>query len=78
MSYKLQLAKKKEKVELKETMVVINGKTYLFWKDFYRGGAIRFHEVPNNTIIPIRNANAPTFEGTMEEAISYVKKESKN
>jgi hypothetical protein len=78
MPYAEKLPKVKEQktyaVE-NEKIIVINGKTYFFWKDFFHNKKIRFHQIPSNTVIPIRNANAPLFDGNMEEAIAYVKKE---
>jgi hypothetical protein len=59
-----------------EKIVKIAGDDWLIWKDAYSGGT-KFHKLPKGTIIPIRNANAPTISGEINDAVNYIKRELK-
>jgi len=56
-----------------EKIVKINNDEWYFFEDYF-SKKVKFHKLPKGTIIPIANANAPSFDGTIQEAMVYVKK----
>ena len=57
-----------------EKIIIIKKQKWFFFTDAFHDG-VKFHRITDDTVIPIRNANAPLFKGTMTQAIKYVRKE---
>ena len=52
-----------------ERQVRIDGDIWYFWED---NNGVKFNKV--NGSIALRNSKAPVYEGTIDEAVEYVKK----
>lgn len=62
---------------ISEKIIIIGGKKFYIWNDYYRGGTA-FHQIPMDMIIPVRNANAPHMNTkSVKEVEKYIRKVSK-